>query len=44
MPERRDIKCKENIFMILGTLNFTTIPGDCIYVHKILFLERKKQF
>ena len=23
----RDIKCKENIFMMLGTFNFITIPG-----------------
>ena len=29
MPERRDIKCKENIFMMLGTLNVITIPGNC---------------
>ena len=40
----RDIKCKENIFMMLGTFNFITIPGNCTYVHKILFLERNKQF
>ena len=40
----KDIICKENIFMMLGTFNVITIPGNCTYVHKILFLERNKQF
>ena len=26
--------------IILGTFNFITIPGNCTYVHKTLFLER----
>ena len=40
----RGITYKVNIFMMLGTFNFITIPGNCTYVHKILFLERNKQF
>ena len=29
---------------MLGTFTFITIPGNCTHVHKILFLERNKQF
>ena len=44
MPQRRDTKCKKNIFMMLGTFNVITIPGNCTYVHKTLFFRKKNSF